>query len=74
MLGGKFSSGIRDHVKTLKEWYGASISGNETLADVYAKFSTGELDGRALSPDYETVVAEVRVGKNTSATITQVQP
>lgn len=66
---GKF---VKNHAKTLKEWYGASISGDDTLDDLYSRLSTGELDGKCLSLEYETVVADVRVGKSVAATFTKV--
>ena len=36
-----------------------------TLADVYADFSSGSLDvGLSISPEFQTVVAKVLVGKH----------
>ena len=46
-----------------------------TLADIYAVFSSGSLDGGLpLPPEYQTVVAKVQVGKTASDVFTSVQP
>ena len=57
---------IRDGCKTIKEWYGVSIAGEITLSDVFADFASGTLDGKKeLHLEYQTVFANVSVGKST---------
>ena len=48
--------------KTLKPWFGCTVSDTATFLDVFSEFSSGNLDkGRPLPDEYNTVVTCVSV-------------
>ena len=66
---------IKSDGKILKKWFGVNVVAESTLADIYAQFSSGSLDGGLSIPlEFQTVVAKVQVGKTSSGSFVSVQP
>ena len=58
---------IRSGARPLKQWYGCIVGETTTVADVFADFSYGALDGGNAVPDeYRTSSVEATVGKTKS--------
>ena len=58
---------IRSGARPLKRWYGCVVGETTTVADVFADFSSGALDGGNAIPDeYRTSSVEATVGKTKS--------
>ena len=61
---------IKSDGKILKKWFGVNV-----VADIYAQFSSGSLDGGLSIPlVFQTVVAKVQVGKTSSGSFVSVLP
>ena len=55
---------IRSGAIVLKTWYGCTVPDGVCLADIYASFSSGQLDkGLPISEDYQASAVDAKVGK-----------
>ena len=58
---------IRSGARPLERWYGCVVGETTTVADVFADFSSGALDGgNAIPEEYRTSSVEATVGKTKS--------
>ena len=61
--------------KILKNWFGCSVPDTASFLDVFAEFSSGNLDkGKPLPEEFSTTVARVSVGKSNAAVGIDIQP
>ena len=61
--------------KILKNWFGRSVPDTASFLDVFAEFSSGNLDkGKPLPEEFSTTIACVSVGKSNAAVGIDIQP
>ncbi len=58
---------IRNGAQILKPWYGCSVAGGSSIADLYASYSSGQLDHNLPIPDeYQDSEVVVKARKSRS--------